>query len=563
MTDGVVTGNSIFIDGNATSLNTQIAAGAFKFLPASDLVSNVGNAINFSLGNTTAIFSTANANIQIANTHAEYNFPNGTYTEDTRLAFGNTISDLDTRALSFTIGIQQTAGNAGVFYQSNVAVAGNANTRLNVTGSRAAVNNTIQWMPPVDYTGNVSFTYNQVKTLATGNVTQASNVVANFTAVTNPEISNMTARTVTANAVANIFATTTPYLNDGPDYGQSYTITLSSAVGKFGNSTANAIAANTYSYTGNTTLVNSEFTNMKFVPNYGVGAQTSSFTYTQSRDGLAQVNTSPVLTISAGSIANVYTRSITTNSTFTPTTDQVLFGNIEILTVGGGGGGAGAGGGDILDTVRGTGGGGGGGGQAQLLSGSRDTGNALQNITYNVVIGSGGAGCVANVTTQVTGATGGNTYLSNGGTILFNSRGGTGGVADFTTPNNSSGGSIVGVYNGGTGGQAFSGGQGNARVGGGGAGNGGTGGNANLLNIPPTGGNGRIGVAHTISGNSVIYGGGGGGGRLGSGGDGGGGSGNGQPGTNGRGGGGGGATWFYKAGGNSIGGSGIVIIKIS
>jgi hypothetical protein len=548
MTDGVVTGNSIFIDGNATSLNTQIAAGAFKFLPASDLASNVGNAITFAIGNTTAIFNTANANIQIANTHAEFNFSDGTYTEDTRLAFGNTITDLDTRALSFTIGIQQTAGNAGVFYQSNVAVAGNANTRLNVTGSRAAINNTIEWMPPVDYTGNVSFTYNQVKTLATGNVTQASNVVANFTAVTNPEISNMIARTITANAVANIFATTTPVINDGPDYGQTYTITLSSPVGRFGNSAANAIAANTYSYTGNTTQVNNEFTNMKFVNDFGVGAQTSSFTYTQSRDGTAQVNTSPVLTISAGSVANTYTRSITSNSTFAPTTDQVLFGNIQIFAVGAGGAGHSGG-----STGPRHGGGGGGGGSVYDVSAVRGTANALQSATYSVTVGSGGVN---------DGQSGGNSYLTLSSTNYFVAIGGGGG------DDNDGGGSY---YNstlraGGTGGLVS-----NNGVGGGGASPAGAGDSFSGLNA----GDGAAGYVSTISGSSVYYGAGGGGGVFdatgtpnpvpGTGGTGGGGNGSGLPGGgpagdgSGYGAGGGGGTTSNWG----TGYQGIVIIKIS
>jgi len=554
MTDGIITGNSIFIDGNAASLNSQIAANAIKFLPASDLVSNVGNAINFALGNTTTIFSTANANIQIANTHAEFNFPDGTFNEDTRLAFGNTISDLDTRALSFTIGIQQTAGNIGQFYQSN-SLVGFANTRLNVTGSRAAINNTIQWMPPIDYTGNVAFTYNQIKTLATGNVTQASNVVATFTmGNTNPEISNMTARTITANAVADIFATTTPYINDGPDYGQSYTITLSSPVGKFGNSTANAIAANTYSYTGNTTLVNNEFTNMKFVNDYGVPAQTSSFTYTQSRDGVAQINTSPVLTISPGSVANTYTRSITANSTFTPTLDHILFGNIQIITVGGGGAGHSGG------TSGGIhGGGGGGGGGVYEVSAVRGTANALSQSTYSVIVGSGGVS---------DGQSGSNSYLTLSSTNYFVSPGGGGG------DDNDGGGSY---YNGvlRAGGTGLGPNAHNDAGGGGGASPAGAGDSATQAGSILNAGNGQTGYVSTLSGSSVYYGAGGGGGVRdatgtpnpvpGTGGTGGGGNGSGLvgggPAGDGSGygaGGGGGTTSNW-----GTGYQGIVIIKIS
>ena len=421
MTDGVITGNSIFIDGNATSLNSQIAANALKFLPASDLASNVANAISFAIGNTTTIYSTSNANIQIANTHAEYSFPGGTYTEDTRLAFGNTITDLDTRALSFTVGIQQTAGNTGQFYVSN-SLVGNANTQLNITNSRAAINGTIEWMPPVDYTGNVSFTYNQVKTLDTGNVTQASNVVANFTAITNPEISNMTDRTVLGNVVSNIFANTTPYINDGPDYGQSYTITLTSPCGNFGTNTANALLQNTFTSTGNTTTINNLFGNIVFVPVFE--AVSGNFVYTQSRDGQAQANITANLTITPNALTPA-TYTYTANSTFTPTSDQLLFGNVRILTVGGGGAGTPY----HATSANRIAGGGGAGGNAVEVNASRGTANALTSGTYTIVVGTGGANVVitpGNILPTTNAESGTASYVILGNTVYHQANGGQG-----------------------------------------------------------------------------------------------------------------------------------------
>jgi len=420
MTDGVVTGNSIFIDGNATSLNSQIAAGAFKFLPASDLASNVGNAITFAIGNTTAIFNTANANIQIANTHAEFNFPGGTYVEDTRLAFGNTITDLDTRALSFTVGIQQTAGNIGKFYVSN-SLVGNANTQLNITNSKAAINNTIQWMPPVDYTGNVSFTYNQVKTLSTGNVTQASNVVATFTSSnSNPEISNMTARTVLANTVSNIFANTTPYINDGPDYGQIYTITLNSARGNFGTNTANSLLQNTFTSTGNTTTINNLFGNIVFVPVFS--ATSGNFTYTQSRDGVAQSNITANLTVTPNALTPS-TQTFTANGNVTLDFAQSYWGNIRVLTVGGGGAGSGK---QAFSSTLNSAGAGGAGGEAVEVNASPNTANALGQGTYNVIVGSG----AANSVTIGNALSGTSSYISQGANVYFTAAGGQGGLGN-------------------------------------------------------------------------------------------------------------------------------------
>lgn len=498
MTDGVTTGNSIFIDGNAASLNSQITAGAIKFLPASDLVSNVGNAINFALGNTTAIFSTANANIQIGTVHDEYSlttsynyteddtkqiifaitdldthatsftstfaqasgntsqfyvngvaqgygnsavitntkaiinsanvsflpypdstanigltytqvkttatgnttqasniaitmvntvshddysFAAGTYDEDTLAPFGNTITDQDIRAQSYTITLQQTAGNAGVFYRSNVAVAGNANTLLTISNSKANINSTVSWLPPVDYTGNVTFTYNQSKLNVFGNTnTQASNVTAVFSvANTNPEISNMIARTYTTNTITQLFSTSTPSINDGPDYGQSYTYTLSSNIGKFGNSSAYFSGnigniANTYTFTGNMTLVNSDFANIRFAPLSRSTAGNSVLTYTQSRDGASQVNTTANLTANVQAFTTA-TYTYTSNSTFAATFSQANYGTANIVVVGGGGAGAGP------NCVSG---GGGAGNFANIENQTLDTS------TVNIVVGQGG-----------------------------------------------------------------------------------------------------------------------------------------------------------------------------
>jgi hypothetical protein len=570
MTDGVITGNSVFIDGNVTSLNSQISAGAVKFLPASDLVSNVANAISINLTTPSVSVGNANVNIQIGNTHAEYNFPDGTFTEDVRLAFGNTISDLDTRALSFTIGIQQTAGNIGQFYVSN-SLVGNASTRLNLTGSKAGLNNTIQWMPPIDYTGNVSFTYNQIKTLSTGNVTQASNVVATFTAITNPEISNMIDRSYTSNTVNNIFSVTTPYLNDGPDYGQIYTITLSSPVGYFGNTAQSAynnfVASTNYTYTGNTTQVNNEFSAIKFLANVNISSN-STFTYTQSRDSVPQVNTTLNLTGSQGFVTPaVY--SFTSNSAWTPTVAEAYYGGATVLTVGGGGGGSQ---GYYLGAPGSSRPGGGGGGGGKLTTYTFGVGSFTPGSSYSVVIGQGGNGAVASSNVSVTGSSGGSTVFYGS----YSSPGGVGGQANVYST----------ISSGGASGNAKPGGSGATRTAypapssqfsgphaGGGGGDSANGGSAVKTVFSPTtifgrGGAGGDGSASTITGSTVYYGGGGAGGygpggaTSASGGQGGGGSTASVDGTNGTGGGG--------AGGGSLdmfppgrGGSGIVIISVS
>jgi hypothetical protein len=459
MTDGVVTGNSVFIDGSSATLNTQLSSGVIKFLPASDFVSNVANAINIKLTSGPATVNTANVNIQLGSedidytlttnynytedagirmdyavtdadthalgytvtfnqtsgttgqfvvnnvlqgignaavisgtkanvsvanvtfltypdttgnvgltysqvkslntgnviqasnvaitanctsTHDEYTFAtSGTYPEDDFLVFGNVgnlISDTDPRATSYNISLSQSTGNVGKWYVNNT-VYGNSNVTLNLSNTRANINSAnIKFLPAIDSTANLTFVYNQVKVNnAFGNITQASNVAGVYTCVTNNEIANMINRSYTSNTVNNIFSSSTPVLDDGPDLGQTYTITLSSALGKFGNSAPNAVAASSYSFTGNTTQVNSEFTNMVFVPNTGP-ASTGAFTYTQSRDGVSQVNVNPTLTGSTGALPSA-TYTFTSNTTWTPSFDEYYYGNAQVLMVGGGGAG--------------------------------------------------------------------------------------------------------------------------------------------------------------------------------------------------------------------------------
>lgn len=470
MTDGVVTGNSIYIDGTPSSLNSQITSGALKFLPASDLVSNVGNAINFSIGNATTVISTANANIQIGTAHDEYNWPGtGTYDEDTKRSFGNTITDLDTRATSYSVAFQQTSGNIGKFYVNNV-LTGNANVLLSLSNSKVNINNSVAWLPPIDYTGNATITYSQTKVLPTGNVLQANAVVSTLSiGNTNPEISNMIARSYTSNTVNNIFSANTPYINDGGDYGQSYTITLTSSLGKFGNTAPNALTGNTYSFTGNTTQVNSQFSSLVFVPNQG-SASTGTFTYTQSRDGVSQVNVSPVLTGSNGAAPSATYTYNYPGGTFTPTFDEYYYGTPTVLLVGPGG--AGLVNNSYAQTV---GQPGGGGGNVRTVS------PTLALTSYTINVGGPLSGAVPHSTTAFG-------YLAQ--------RGSTGSLVTGQGGNSS-------PY---TGGSQYASGSTTA-LGGGGAGQGGNGGNATTT-VP---GDGGPGVVSSISGTSVEYGPGGGG----------------------------------------------------
>lgn len=563
--------------GNAAVLSNSkanINAANVSFLPAPDDTGNIG--INYTQIKTTPLFGNvtqvSNVAVNLTNigSHVENSLQSTTtYNENTRLPI--TITDTDARATSYTMTLLQTQGNIGTFLQGNTVVS-LANVPLTISNTRTNINSSnISWQPVNNNTGNVTLQVSQSKVNSIyGNVTQLSNVAAALTiGNTTPEISNMIDRAYTGNTVNNIFATSTPSINDGPDYGQIYSITLSSAVGKFGNSAANAVAASSYSFTGNITQVNAEFANMKFVPTPGTSSN-STFAYTQSRSGVQQVNTTHNLTGTPGNITpSIQTFSSPGTTSFTPTFEQRYYGNTNVLVVGGGGGGSQGNYIGVPGSAR-PGGGGGGGGQVRQFNfpvGSLPAGAISLNV------GAGGNGVVATSNVTVTGASGGTSWFMS---TANQSLGGTGGQANV----------YPSVSSGGASGNAKSGGSGATRTAfpppssqfsgphaGGGGGDSANGGSAVKTVVSPTtilgrGGTGGDGTISTLSGSSTYYGGGGAGGygpggaTAANGGQGGGGSTNSVNGVNGTGGGGagGGSEDFTPPG---QGGSGVVIINIT
>jgi len=448
-------------------------------------------ALNYSLTNPSGAISVQNQNL----TSTEpYSIGIGTYVEDTPFSLGYEILDESATATSFSISVAQTTPLPSVspgYFTVNGSNVGNTWTASNTRANINAAN--VVYTPPIDYTGTITLTVNQSKVDNGNTVVQVTNDPNNITnAGTNTEIQNMINRSYTGNTINSIFATTTPAITDGPDIGQTYTITLSSTLGKFGNSSANALAASsTYTFTGNKTACNAEFTAMKFLPNPNTSS-TGTFSYTQSRGGVPQVNQTLTLTGSAGAAITPKNLVFTSNGTYTPTIEEVAFGTWNVLSLGGGGGGA---------ALTSTNGGGGAGGQVAYSSITASTGvpNVLSSLS--VTIGGGGAGSSGS-TGVVTGATGGNSYVTWNGTTFFTAAGGAGGTANSGSPGSSNGGSLTAAAGGTshTGGSGDGPGSGGITGGGGGAGSGyqpGTGGSTGVGNgfdadvgIVSNGGNG-------------------------------------------------------------------------
>ncbi len=167
--------------------------------------------------------------------------------------------------------------------------------------------------------------------------------------------------------------------------------------------------------------------------------------------------------------------------------------SIEYLVIGGGGGG-----GSAYDT-----GSGGGGGAGLMLYG---TISVIPNFTYNLYVGAGGAGGIANRPVETNGVNGENSYFNS---II--ATGGSGGYASRSAPDGIGVGGVIantGALTGGGGGNG--GGSGGSTASAGGGGGNGSAGGTSVNNTPGSGG---VGIVSTITGSAVLYGSGGIGGR--------------------------------------------------
>ena len=376
---------------------------------------------------------------------------------------------------------------------------------------------------------------------------------------------------------------TSPITISGLTSGQTYHIKLR-AVSDFGDSldsTATSIAVpelpsapTSLSATPGTSTVSIAFTagadggsaitNYQYAVSTNAGSTYSSFTALDPVDATTPIT---ITGLSEGTACLVKLKAVSTYGAGVESSavSFTLGFAIDYLIVGGGGGGSGIGGG------------GGGGGLLSSLSqgagASGVTGTAvtgIKNTNFAVVVGAGGAG--------KTYGSGGFFVAGSSTFSSFTARGGSSGVGQVATSDSTqyaSGGGGNGGYNSagltadplyGYSGSSGGGSQGGYwGGGGGGAGAAGSGGSSGV------GGTAGIGRANSITGSSVLYAPGGGGyggssgaaggatgggngasGHYGSAGSGSGGSAN----TGGGGGGGGGVS-----GGNSTGGSGVVILR--
>ena len=317
---------------------------------------------------------------------------------------------------------------------------------------------------------NVTF-LNAVSTM-TVNAIKTARITDNLASVASMSIAavallvNLDPRSYLANIGNGIFATNTPQV-DTLNSADTFSIVISSSLGSFASNSVTA-PTSTLTISGTKDQVNAAIVGAHFYPTKGSSAS-GTFNWAQSRNGTLEINKNIALT----GVANAFAETTTiysTDSTFTPTRSQVVYGFADVLLVGGGGNGA-------------YGGGGGGGGVTY------QTNQSLSYTDYPIVVGQGGINSV------VPGAGTNSTALGFQGT--------------FGRPGSSS---ATNTYQGGLSGNSVLGGVGRSGpIGGGGGGAGGVGGIPVFVESQYYGGNGGIGVSNSITGVATYYGGGGGG----------------------------------------------------
>jgi len=301
-----------------------------------------------------------------------------------------TITPSDTAAIqSATIG--GTGGTASF----------NASTKvISIQGTRSQVNgrlNAINIVTGVDYGVNFNLQYRCVTPRNDqADKIQVAAVGSNDTEVTNMNIS----RTYLSNQPNFIFSSNIPQISDLDATNPTYTVVFNSANGLF-NIALNvspyvegSAPTNPFSITGTKDFINQKFGAIQFYPTAGFSSNTT-FTYTQFKNGVQQVSQEVALLGSAGTYPYRVVDFISSQN-WTPRPGDVLYGKIDsLLLVGGGGGGS----------V-----GGGGGGEVIYVTADY----TLQNTSYSIQVGAGGAG-----STTSSGNNGQNTvafgYTARGG----------------------------------------------------------------------------------------------------------------------------------------------------
>jgi hypothetical protein len=369
----------------------------------------------------------------------------------------------------------------------------NSSTKvLTLSGTRTEINNTLNYLAvttSVDWASDFALSY----LLTTPRDETATKTQAILCGSNDIEITNMNeTRSYIANRGNNIFTTTIPVISDFDSAeGNTYTIGFTSSLGQFAFGSSDT-PVSSLTFAGTKAQCNAKFSSVRFYPTVGVSSN-GTLTYTQIKNAVTQISQTVALTGTYATYANARSFIFTSSQTYTPTFEDIRYGNFEIALVGGGGtrGAPFPPNGSGFDEIRCRGGGGGG----EVIQQSNVE---ITNQTYSITVGAAG-----NV------SPGSNMNVSDGGnTVAFGltARGGKTGINVphlATTRNNVRTGGASG--NGNLGGLATYLRDNNNYQGGGGGGAGDTKNNASIIaDFDTTANNGRTSQINAVLGTGTL-----------------------------------------------------------
>lgn len=352
-----------------------------------------GNAVDFSLSYTITNSLTAETDrcIQILNSYGLLYLTNTTpmyFIEDatvTTVTGYPTITDtIHDGSGTYTLTITPNTVSA-ISYIDTTATQGNDSFNnstkvLTITGTRSQVNQrlaSIIMQTATDWATDFNLTYSLTTPLGvTTSKIQSLNCGSNDTEVTNMNVN----RTYYSNRANSIFSATTPSITDFDETNPNYTIIFTSSLGKFAFDSDTPVT--TLSFTGTKSQCNAKFSTVKFYPTAAVYAN-GTLTYTQQKNGVTQLAQSVTLLGTYAAYNNTRSFLLTTSQIYTPSYEDVTYGNWEVALVGGGA--AGFSGPITTSGISVASSGGGGGGEVVQY-----TNIAVSQQAYNINIGAGG-----------------------------------------------------------------------------------------------------------------------------------------------------------------------------
>ena len=271
-----------------------------------------------------------------------------TYDEDTDRVLANVPLIIDSISGNASVVFKPLPSDALRGMSSNIATITyhSGNSSYSLRGNSSTINSVL--------TGNVviqptygfrnNFVLQYVLTNPNSGLVSTTNQTINIDQV-DPIMSNVSlSRSYTQNSLNTVFPTYVPQITSDIDVVRRVELTLGGNVGTIIRSNINAQSSEwnsanlTYFYSGNIAQVNSQMSDIKFIPHRDVNTSTTLILKEYKNNYLQDTYTITYSGLSASNVASrVYAASTAGNTTIVPTFTDIFYCNCEVVVVGGGG----------------------------------------------------------------------------------------------------------------------------------------------------------------------------------------------------------------------------------